>query len=315
MATVADLARRTLQRLGIALVTPAAAEAPMTLAEMAAAAVRQAGGGPIAAANIPAQTATLDSSALVQPVLQRLGVISGIETGSDDDRLAASEKIKRVHSLVFGQGLASWTLETIPNYAAESYIIMSAELLAPTFGKATDFQAYAMAEGKVQLMALRRGSGQTIGEEKIRSTHAMLAGLGLVDYSLTATPRSMAGVYIDAAAASLAPLFGGQAIPDAVPRAEAMARRAAMAREPGQKLAEEAVRATHRQLAAEGMTRWVLQDLPSWAEEPYVTIASTILAPRALMPVDMVAMEMARRDLRRVTMLRSAGEPVRREYF
>jgi hypothetical protein len=83
----------------------------------------------------------------------------------------------------------------------------------------------------------------------------------------------------------------------------------------GQALAEQKIRAVQYSLEARGRARWTLFDIPSWAEEPLVLMAATLLAPECGVKADPNWYAAAEMDLMRIVSLPSERQPVRATYF
>lgn len=67
-------------------------------------------------------------------VLQRLAVISAVETPSAEDASKAQEKVTDAHTMLAALGLTRWTITNWPTYAVPALVECAAALAAPEFG-------------------------------------------------------------------------------------------------------------------------------------------------------------------------------------
>lgn len=281
MATVTELATRTLQRLGVATVPlssrPATA-GTRTVAQMAGDALRAVGVNP--AATLGADTGTSTAATIATLALRRLGVIDAVESASTEDQAAALLVVQNIHSHVVSLGIANWANTSVPNYAVEPYLLMTVSMLGPEFGRSQDLPSFELGVAGLRRAMLAGSRGQSIAEQKVREAHARLVVAGIADWEAEATPAAHAADTVAMAALLLAPVVGGQADGAALEAAEARARRGVLAGTQGLLMAEQAVRDAHHNLAARGLTRWLLTSVPTQTEEPYVQMASYLLGPR-----------------------------------
>lgn len=82
--------------------------------------------------------ATLTKADLTKRVLQNLRVLGASATPTADDSDVIGEKLDHVHARLQGRGLTNdgtgaWTIETVPDFVAESYIVMASSLAADPF--------------------------------------------------------------------------------------------------------------------------------------------------------------------------------------
>lgn len=66
-------------------------------------------------------------------ILQKLKVLGANEPADPDDLVKALEKLKAAHYAFSVRDLVQWTLNTIPTYAEEPYVMMAAYLGADEF--------------------------------------------------------------------------------------------------------------------------------------------------------------------------------------
>ena len=315
-ATLADLGARVLRRLGVSVVAVAdrpAAGATASAADIALRALRLVGINPIAAKDQPtANAAPVTQATIATRALQAIGAIAPDETPTALDLQAATDKVLAVHEALNALGLVPWTLAAIPARAAEHYVIMTAQLLGPAFGKPGDMALFAAAQEVLRLQALSGPRAQSIAEEKVAEVHDALNAQGIVSWPLTAIPQAVVAEYAALAANLLAPVYGKPGAD--VSGAEARIRKASLlARAP--EIAAQAVLDVHTMLDARGKIRWGLADLPDYAEGPYVMLAANVAAPFFGLPQDQIADARAMRELAQVTSIGSAGGPVRAEYY
>ncbi|MNU70343.1 hypothetical protein D3C71_597470 [compost metagenome] len=71
-------------------------------------------------------------------VLRKLTVLAAGETPDADDIELVNEKLDAVHAALRTRGLLRWTLNAVPDYAQESYVLMAAFLAAPEFQRVPD---------------------------------------------------------------------------------------------------------------------------------------------------------------------------------
>lgn len=67
-------------------------------------------------------------------VLQRLAVISAVETPSAEDAVKAEEKVTDAHTMLAALGHTRWTIADWPPYAVPALVECAAALAAPEFG-------------------------------------------------------------------------------------------------------------------------------------------------------------------------------------
>jgi hypothetical protein len=71
-------------------------------------------------------------------ILQKLKALGSNEPADADDLVKALEKLKAAHYAFRIRGLVRWTLNTIPDYAEEPYVLMAAFLGAAEFDAVPD---------------------------------------------------------------------------------------------------------------------------------------------------------------------------------
>ncbi|APT57784.1 hypothetical protein RGI145_12345 [Roseomonas gilardii] len=310
---VADVANRALRRLGVIVVPTGegpGALAITTVATLAERALRQLGINPYPALSqlgtdqVPWTMAMIGTAAL-----QRLGVLNGDEGPSATDAALALQKVRTVHDLLVRLSIAGgWPADGIPSGAAEMYVIMVAQELAPAFGKPADMQLFAQAKDLLKLEAISGAYGQTLAEGHVRAVHDSLAAAGLVDFAADAIPQAYSDDYVELTAAHLAPAVGKTAdVAGAAAATEARVRRAMLLKR-ASVIAAEKVEAFHQGLNAQGLVEWTSAAVPAAHAEDYAEAVAAILAPMFDKPVPPDAIAQAEIRIRRASILRRAPE-------
>jgi hypothetical protein len=93
--------------------------------------------------------------------LQELGVLAAGETATADDAVLVDAALVRLHARLDDKGLTTksgtdWTVETVPDAAAESYAFMAAATLASKFGLPADRRTELLALSVEAERELRR---------------------------------------------------------------------------------------------------------------------------------------------------------------
>ncbi|WP_224030259.1 hypothetical protein [Paraburkholderia caribensis] len=71
----------------------------------------------------------------------------------------------------------------------------------------------------------------------------------------------------------------------------------------------------HASIRKDDRVRWVIQDLPEAAEEPYVYMAAYLAAPDFGQQADQTWFLWGEREINALIRTPRSGEPVRTEYF
>ncbi len=79
-------------------------------------------------------------------------------------------------------------------------------------------------------------------------------------------------------------------------------------------VAVEKLKAVHASLKKEELLQWTLQDIPDWAEEPYITMAAFLLGPEFTKPVDIGMWQYGMSEIRSGVQIGNGGT-VCAEYF
>lgn len=311
--TIDTLGQRVLRRLGLSLVPGAERDtlgAVVTLSEVARQALQVVG---VNQAPTTANVGSVAQNDLALRVLRRLGVVASDELPTADDLAVATDKVRDANQMASAMGVGSWTLDAIPEYAAEQIELMAANLAAATYGRSGDPALNATLLAEMRAMALGGTRGQQIAERKAAQAFAMVVSAGVADWASDMTPGYMAPALVQLTANLLAPVYGKEAAsPDAI---LASMRRTLMAGPRGLEFATEKVRDVHAHLTAQHKTRWLLVDLPREAEEPYVMMASALMAPIAGVNVNPNDWAMGERMITQINVVPYAGEPMRPDYF
>jgi len=155
---------------------------------------------------------------------------------------------------------------------------------------------------------------QALALDKVRAVHAAMVAQATVTWGIDAVPEAVREEYTRATALNLASSFGKAADPQLLAMLEGRVRKVAMVLSAPEH-ATQAVLDIHNHLAARGKVRWSTQDIPTYAEAPYVLLAANQLAPlfgAQANPADDVQ---ASRALAQVIALTTSGSPVQVEYF
>jgi hypothetical protein len=298
-ATVAQLGARTLRKLGVAIVANAGrpCDGPtMTATEVAGLAVRQLG-IVVPEADRPALTVTVtpdDMAAralravgvnpaglvaantggvsgkaqIAQRTLFKLGIYDPSETPNGADQLAAEAKVAAVHDMLVTLDYVTWDVSSVPDWAVEMYVVMTANLLGPEFGKPSSAEAFEIGRNMLRVMALSGRYGQTLALAKVAAVHDALVAAAIVTWDLAHVPLAFSEDYVTMAAVLLAPVMGRpQTAPDrqadqaAWDAAEGRIRRAALIAGV-QDRAVARVREVYGELNALGLVDYDLQAIP-----------------------------------------------------
>lgn len=87
---------------------------------------------------------------LAPKVLRKLMVLAAGEAPSADDQLLAEEKLEAVHAALQVDDLVRWTLQDIPRFAEEPYILMAAFMAAADFERQPDSGMWAVGLRQIQ---------------------------------------------------------------------------------------------------------------------------------------------------------------------
>lgn len=312
-ATVAQLADRVLRRLGIVIVADSAALSGTVTTTAIATRALQIVGLVIPAAQRTLNPALTLAADIAWLVLQRLGVIASDEVQSPTDQATAFFAVNAVHDALVGQGLVSWTSDTIPRAVAEEYIVLASIQLASVFGKVADPTQTAVMEARIKHVALVM-EAETLAEAQVQAVHQSLLAQGFISWVIGAVPEAVFEDYAQLTAMQLSSMFGPPMDTKAAPSIEARVRQVAMVMG-ARGLAAQKVMAVHANLAARGKIRWSVLDLPDYLEQPYIEMASFLLAPEFAIKADPNWWAQGEMTINRFIALPSSGESVVAAYF
>lgn len=329
---VAAIATRALRKLGVVAADETPVSADTTIAEEKVTAVHEM----LAASNlitwassaVPVSVAehyTIMAAHLIAPAFGMPQDIAAFDAAYANVRLIAlsgaagqalaEAEVTAAHQTANALGMVTWAISAIPEAAATHYAVMAASRLAQAMGRPVSDGDYTAALNLLRQFAFSGTAGQTLAEAEVTAAHQTLNGLGYVTWTTSAIPEAAATHYATMAASRLAPALGKPADDAGYSSAISLIRQFVMAGATGQAMAEEKVRGVHSDLDARGLTRWTLNDIPDYIEEPYVMIAAARLAPEVGQPsLPGMSLE-GERMIRRLIALSSSGTPVQAVYF
>jgi hypothetical protein len=97
-------------------------------------------------------------------VLRKLTVLAAGETADADDIELVNEKLDAVHASLRTRGLLRWTLNDVPDYAQESYVLMAAFLAAPEFQRPPDATMWSAGMREIEAAVALTDVGVTRAE-------------------------------------------------------------------------------------------------------------------------------------------------------
>lgn len=223
--------------------------------------------------------------------------------------------VQNVHNDLAASGMVDWDTSTIPLSLAEAYAMMTAQLLAPIYGKLQDMTASDAAEGRVRRVALSGLRGQTLAVQKVQSVHDVLVSAGLVSWTLDdGVPLAFSDDYIAMAAVLLSPIMGRpqtpadrQADQAAWDAAEGRIRRSALIAT-AQDRAVAKVRAVYGELTAIGLVDYDINLLPGAIGDAIAGLAASELGPDFGKEETPAALEARWTRIRQVAMGGPAGQ-------
>lgn len=108
--------------------------------------------------------ATATKRELGPRVLRKLLVLAAGESASADDLELVYEKLDSVHAALRTRGLLRWTINSVPDYAQEPYVLMAAFLAAPEFQRAPDVSMWASGMREIETAVALPNAGTTRAE-------------------------------------------------------------------------------------------------------------------------------------------------------
>lgn len=191
----------------------------VAIATLGERALRRLGVVVVASADRPSMTTIVAAATIATAALVELTVIAADETPNANDQALAVGKVGAVHDAMVAQGFISWDIGHIPLAVAEEYTKLTALVMATAFGKAAgDLSVLAGLEARVKRASLVMGS-LDIAMGEVMTVHYALVATGRARWTSFDIPLAAEDVYVDLAAANMAPLFGVKA--DLIDRAEA----------------------------------------------------------------------------------------------
>ena len=109
-----------------------------------------------------------------------------------------------MHEALNTAGLVTWLVSAIPAGLAETYIQMTAALLAPVYGQPVDKAAWDAGMAVVRRLAIMAGA-QALAEQKIRAVQASLEARGKARWTIHNVPVWAEEPLVLMAAALMAP--------------------------------------------------------------------------------------------------------------
>ena len=312
--SVGTIAQKALRRLGVRVVplddSPTLTEmVPAT--DIATAALVELG---VLNSDGTPTTETVPQATIATAALVELGVIASDETPIPSDQALTFDKVASVHGSLFAQGIATWTLGTIPRAFTEEYVKLTAAMAGSSFGKAIDPAIVALLEGRIRAGATVLNADMPFMLDKVASVHAALDAQGVVWWTGDAVPRAFVMEYTKLTVANAGVSLGKQIDPSIIPALEARVRKGAMVLSADDN-AQQAVQAVHSDLVMRGIARWSIQDIPDPLADPYATLAADALAPLFGGDTDPRDTQDAMVAICRYVALPSSGETVSTAYF
>lgn len=316
VTSAAAVAARVLLELGIPVAEAdrPAAVGTVTQADLASRALRAVGINPAPIGSGTATGITYTASALATAALEKLSVIASDEAPSATDQALALARVNDAHDILAGADFITWSAAAVPASVAEFYIVMAVQLLAPSFGKLANMDAFVQAQAMVRQQSLSGAFGQTIASGKVSEVHEQLNALGLVNWTIAAVPQAQAANYVALTAALLAPVFsyqqdaqGRQVDKAAADAAEANIRRAAVIRG-AQARAADKVAAVQSELNALGLVTWDTNSIPAALVDPLAQMAVMQMGPEFGRAMDPKLYAFNEDRVRRVAMGGPAGQ-------
>lgn len=96
---------------------------------------------------------------LVPRVLRKIKVLAAGEVASAEDAQLVEEKLRAVHASLKTHGLLRWTLQDIPDYAEEPYVMMCAFLVAPDFSQVAEPAYWSIGLSEIQAAVSLKAAG------------------------------------------------------------------------------------------------------------------------------------------------------------
>lgn len=283
--TQAEIAARALRAVGVNPVAGIAQPAGLVAAgDIAARALRAVGIDPAATGGFIGTGVTLTLAQIAIAALVKLAVITPDETGTvvadhPEDYADALARAGAVHDMLVGVDYVTWAVAAIPDAAAEWYIVMVANLIAPGHGKPAALDAFNAARMMIRELAISGPFAQGLAADRVNALHDQLTAGGLTDWSVAAIPSSVSDAYVDLVAQALAPIYGKPVDAKVTDAAMASVRLQMLSGPRGQALALFRVATVHEELNALALVSWPLGGVPTAYADHYVTLTGIRLWP------------------------------------
>lgn len=98
---------------------------------------------------------------LATRVLRKIKVLGAGQTADAEDQLIAEEKVSAVHASLKKDERVRWTLQDIPEEAAEPYVFMASFLAAPEFGAGLGPDVWNWGQQEITRLISTPRSGET----------------------------------------------------------------------------------------------------------------------------------------------------------
>jgi hypothetical protein len=213
--------------------------------------------------------------------LRKLEVVASDETPSTDDHNEAARVAFSVHEALVADGIAYWPPSAVPYAAFENLVIMTANQLAPYFGRPSSPENYQAAMEMIVKHALNGQTAIDRAQATLTAVHGDLTGRGFIDWPLNAIPAGTLESYVTMVANRMGPVYGKARDDDQYATAEMQVRRFALSASFGDGIAAQKVGEVHDALNALGLVSWPTSAIPTAYANDYAVMASTLLAPFA----------------------------------
>ena len=274
----AEVAKRALRSLGVNPIAALTVAGTVTRAEIAKRALVTF---QVNVADLPAEGTgkTWTYQQIGVEALRRLSVIDSREAPSAEDTLESETHAQAMHDMLAGLDYVDWTADAIPNSVVEAYIALTANIMAPHFGRTSQSDIGAAAQDMVRRQALSGQVAQDRTVARVQAVHESLVAEGLADWGADAVPEAVADAYVMMVAAAVAPIYGKPMDGQATAAAVAQIRRVVLSGPRGQQLAVDKVRSADDSLASTGVVSWPVTAIPIAFADDYAALASSMLAP------------------------------------
>jgi len=238
--------------------------------------------------------------------LQELGIIAADEVATTYDNGLALEAVTSIHAALWGEGIAQWTLTTIPRLVSEDYIWLTSFALAPAFGKVYgDIQQRAAIEARIRVVSQIMTGDLTYITSEVIGVHASLQARGIALWASGAIPKAVAEEYTKLTAAYAAAVFGKPADLQAIGAIEERIRAAAQVLNADPAFMSGKVRNVHGSLVELGIASWDVEHIPRGYAEQYIKLTAAYSAAAFGKPVDMQLVQLLEGQIRKAAQLQA----------